>query len=86
MPRRVATRLTVLLLGVVGALLVSPGPAGAHPFLLFTTPTANSAITESPTSVETAQLVLDRQGRIAEETLTDPKHLILRRFQYPEPQ
>uniref|UniRef100_UPI0006BB4A6A hypothetical protein n=1 Tax=Rhodococcus opacus TaxID=37919 RepID=UPI0006BB4A6A len=30
-------------------------------------------------------LTLDDAGRISEETLTDTKHLVTRRFLYPEP-
>ncbi|BAH55704.1 MULTISPECIES: hypothetical protein [Rhodococcus] len=30
-------------------------------------------------------LTLDDAGRISEETLTDSKHLVTRRFLYPEP-
>jgi copper transport protein len=37
-----------------------------------------------PAEGRTAELVLDEAGRIVEETLTDPKHVILRRFIYPE--
>lgn len=36
----------------MSALLGVPSIASAHPFLLFTTPTANSAVADSPTSVE----------------------------------
>ena len=37
-----------------------------------------------PAEVRTAELRLDEDGRIVEETLTDPKHVILRRFIYPD--
>ncbi|TFV79567.1 copper resistance protein CopC [Blastococcus sp. CT_GayMR19] len=37
-----------------------------------------------PAEARTAELLLDVEGRIVEETLTDPKHVILRRFTYPE--
>lgn len=36
-----------------------------------------------PAEGRTAQLLLDVEGRIAEETPTDPKHVISRRFLYP---
>ena len=32
-----------------------------------------------------AQLTLDRTGRLVDEQLTDPQHLIRRHFTYPEP-
>lgn len=37
-----------------------------------------------PAEGRTAELLLDAEGRITEETLTDPKHVVLRRFIYPE--
>ncbi len=37
-----------------------------------------------PAEARTAELLLDEDGRIVEETLTDPKHVVLRRFIYPE--
>lgn len=37
-----------------------------------------------PAEGRSAELLLDEEGRIVEETLTDPKHVILRRFIYPE--
>lgn len=71
---RFRTRLAVLLLIATGALLVSAGTAAAHPFLLFATPTANTAVTESPSSVDLvfnervsvgadAVVIADPQGR-----------------------
>ena len=44
-------RLAALLLGVTIALVVSAAPAAAHPTLLFTTPAADSAVPDSPTSL-----------------------------------
>ena len=37
-----------------------------------------------PAEARTAELLLDEDGRIVEERLTDPKHVVLRRFIYPE--
>jgi copper transport protein len=37
-----------------------------------------------PAEARTTELLLDEDGRIVEETLTDPKHVVLRRFTYPE--
>ncbi|MEJ7771045.1 MAG: copper resistance protein CopC [Geodermatophilaceae bacterium] len=52
MRHHAAARLTILLIGVVGAVLAWAAPASAHPFVLFTTPTADSAVAQSPSSVE----------------------------------
>jgi copper transport protein len=37
-----------------------------------------------PAASVNVALSLDKQGRIAEETLTDPTHLVHRRFVYPD--
>ena len=44
-------RLLVVAVVVVAGLLAAPGAAHAHPTLLYTTPTADTAETQSPTSV-----------------------------------
>ena len=49
--RPVARRLLAVAVGVVAAVLVAPGPAAAHPTLLFTTPAADTAAAPSPRSL-----------------------------------
>jgi len=63
-----------------------PYSSGAAPLAvaLSTGPGAPRLALGFPAERIYVQLVLDREGRIQEETLTDAKHLIHRRFLYPQ--